>query len=67
MDGQCSVKLRNLFPACPTNCSYHGQCNNLKKCHCDPLFEPRLNCSVFGSGGSEDGGPNLDPSGFLQL
>jgi hypothetical protein len=43
----------------------NGQCNNLGKCHCEPLFDPYQNCSQFGSGGSVDGGPSLDPSGSV--
>nr|CAH0109005.1 unnamed protein product [Daphnia galeata] len=45
---------------CPANCTNGGFCNNLGKCHCPNGFNPPF-CQHFGMGGSEDGGPSLDP------
>ncbi len=59
--GSLSVRVAN----CPTNCSSpNGECNNLGKCHCDIGFSPETDCQAYGTGGSVDGGPAMDPEGF---
>lgn len=48
---------------CPSNCTNGGFCNNLGKCHCPDGFNPPF-CQHYGMGGSEDGGPSVDPKGY---
>ena len=65
VDKKCSADQsgRNNRPVqCPANCTNGGLCNNLGKCHCPNGFNPPF-CQHFGLGGSEDGGPSLDPKG----
>ncbi|KZS14634.1 putative Disintegrin and metalloproteinase domain-containing protein 28 [Daphnia magna] len=60
---KCSPDLsgrHNRPVLCPANCTNGGFCNNLGKCHCPDGFNPPL-CQRYGMGGSEDGGPSLDP------
>ncbi|KAI9559167.1 hypothetical protein GHT06_015956 [Daphnia sinensis] len=63
IDKQCSpdTSTRHNRPVlCPSNCTNGGFCNNLGKCHCPDGFNPPF-CQRYGMGGSEDGGPSLDP------
>lgn len=67
VDKKCSPDLsgrHNRPVLCPANCTNGGFCNNLGKCHCPDGFNPPL-CQRYGMGGSEDGGPSLDPKGIF--
>ncbi|XP_057368575.1 disintegrin and metalloproteinase domain-containing protein 12-like [Daphnia carinata] len=60
VDKCCTTYLPGGPVLCPANCTNGGFCNNLGKCHCPDGFRPP-SCQHYGMGGSEDGGPSVDP------